>query len=411
MCCCSVKCCRIYLAVLATIVIIAGIVVCVFSAMVKNEAIFDFHDDLQKYRRIPFAISLTFGIIMLLTGLFTFFVSYKYNRIMRIILGFLSFSLFITFIVFGSLLIKEYNEGMEVLDQVCRRMDSKDYDENNDMHNLILFAGEYDMILLLSSNTFMCSEICPCKKADINLWNERSLNYIGRTKYQYNDTEYNQNYDFDPLIFRDKGGYSNFFECLEIDKAIDKKHPDESEIIPDSMLRFIKNLEDTYHCNNFCESGEFYLFRDITEGPPRSNCMKPIQSLLKRLFQSGGAISFFASFSSFFLLVGLFFNCRYKSLKDYEQWNNQNQNRENDNSAIGQFKIDESNDIGYQNKIGQKGFQKRKDVVGGRTVNIDEDGQVQVEYVLTNNQDSFRNEPDPRQSIQKLNKNYDDTKI
>ncbi|CDW77179.1 tetraspanin family protein [Stylonychia lemnae] len=412
MSCCSVKCCRVYLSVFAVIIIIAGIVVCIFSVSVKNEAIFDSNDDFKKYGRVPFAISLSLGIILILTGLSSLVTSYKYNRIMRIILGCLSFSLFISFIVIGSLLIREYNEGIKILNNVCRNIEIREFDENSDMHNLILFAGSYDMVLMTTSNSFMCTDICPCKKADANLWNERELNYAGRTRYQYNDTRYNKTNQFNPLVFVDSGGYNNFYDCLGIDKMIDQKYPNESGLIPNNMIQIIKMLENSYHCNNFCQTSEFFLFRDITEGPPRGGCMKPIQAMLKRLLEGGGGISFFASFSSFFLLLGLLFNCRFRNMKDYEEWrSNQNQNRQNDDSSIGQFKIDGFNDIGYQSSIVQKGFHQNNDKIGGRTININDDGQVQVEYVLTNGQDQDRNEPYHRQSAQKLNNDYDDTQI
>ncbi|CDW80166.1 UNKNOWN [Stylonychia lemnae] len=398
MCCCSVKCCRIYLAVIAVIIIIAGIVVCIFSGLVKNEAIFDSNDDFQKYGRIPFALILSLGIILLLTGLYTFITSYKYNRIMRIILGFLGFNLFITLIVSGSILIEVYNSGMDLMDDnICGTLDIKQYKENDDMHNLVLFAGFYDFVLLNLSNEFMCSDVCPCKKVDVNLWSENQLNFASRTKFQYDDKRYDVEQGFSPLIFLENGGYSNFYDCLQVDKMVDKKYPNKSALIPKGILQIIKKLENSYFCNNFCESSVFFLFRDITEGPPKSSCQKPIKDMLKRLLENGGIICFFASFSSIFLLLGLFFNCRYKNMTDYENWQKQVQDNEN-GYAIEEYKIEDSNDIGYQSRQSQKGLHLRQNDIGSRSVNII-DGQVQVEYVLSINQESTRDNSHLKQSI------------
>ncbi|CDW77622.1 tetraspanin family protein [Stylonychia lemnae] len=390
---------------------IAGIAVCAFSSIVKNEAILDSNDDFPNFGLIPFYVTLSFGVILLLTGIYALFTSYKFSRVMRIILGFLSFNLFIAFIVIGSLLFSEYNRGLRIMDSQCRRVEMKEYDENPKMQNLILFTGLYDIVLMNLSNQYMCTKICPCKGVDhSNLWSEQQLNSVGRTKYQLRNQNQAITNNYVPLLFNDSRGYSNFYDCYEQELMTGDNKQTQIAPFPQSILRTIKRLENSFECNNYCEQSLFYMFKDITEGPPKSSCYTPIKQMLKRLLENGGIISIFASISLFFLLLGLICNCRYKSIKDYEYQLNQNSNREILGHSFGENKVDDSNDIGNKRQQTNESLHQKLSDIGGKNINVIEDGQDQIEYVLTNSNDSNRDSPMKSQN-QKEEIDYNDSQI
>lgn len=107
--------------------------------------------------------------------------------------------------------------------------------------------------------------------------------------------------------------YTYFFECYnDILDYQQNKIPtymtETLDDIGDSVVKFLKDLENNFACNGICEPGLFWMFRDVKNYPPTNNCQDGIKDVFEEYSTSIAAaliISFIVTAIAFGVNYGL----------------------------------------------------------------------------------------------------------
>lgn len=78
-------------------------------------------------------------------------------------------------------------------------------------------------------------------------------------------------------------------------------------------------LEGNFDCQGICEPSNFYMTRDVTDGPPESNCLIPVSRYAKSMFSTFGVIILILFLYLFSIMVLGCCSCR-KFKDDPECW-------------------------------------------------------------------------------------------
>ncbi|CDW76928.1 tetraspanin family protein [Stylonychia lemnae] len=263
--CCSIKCCRIFLAVVSVIILVVGIVVCVFSGIIKNESIFDSNDELRIAGNYIFYIILALGLLVAIFGLCGFCMIKCHKRCCNCCYG--CWILICSFI-FGGVGIFLFYIG----NSVCSKSD-----------------GDYLFILNSISNTLktvdneinewsaekFCTSECPCSLTmPLWQWNEDRLNEFYRTK----QISFKKNYQTYTTLNVVSGGYKSFYQCLDYQLSRDSKYQ-----LSHFTLTLLKEIENMFDCNGICNPGIFYFYKELKEGPPTKSCMDSLRQTFKNI--------------------------------------------------------------------------------------------------------------------------------
>jgi len=107
------------------------------------------------------------------------------------------------------------------------------------------------------SDVMCIKDVCPCPKIDTTKWNpsdQASLNRTGK----------GAKYDF-------TGKYDTFESCYEDKKMV--WNSEGRQITNDQTLAILKTLEVNLQCQGICKPSIFWMYRDVTMGPPQQGCI------------------------------------------------------------------------------------------------------------------------------------------
>mmetsp|Transcript_18468 Transcript_18468/g.17578 ORF Transcript_18468/g.17578 Transcript_18468/m.17578 type:complete len:208 (+) Transcript_18468:253-876(+) len=184
----------------------------------------------------------------------------------------ISFSVAVINLVFGSYFYGIFFSTTSLMETLCA------YESG--FHNVTEVADyqriAYDWYVLvdLYVDLYLCTGVCNCISRvylDESLWGDRAVNL--------------NNYEF-------FGSYSNFQQCY-----VDLRDAGKIEAISTNLLAYVIESEDIRDCQGLCSpSPMFHFYKNITEGPPQTNCADFLVNEL-----SWG----YLLYGSFFLFCGL----------------------------------------------------------------------------------------------------------
>lgn len=103
--------------------------------------------------------------------------------------------------------------------------------------------------------------------------------------------------------YRFDGTYTTLLSCYE-----DKKVAWESSGNPTldtEMVNSIKTLEESFNCSGLCQAPDFWISKDVTEGPPPNAC---VFNLKDRFNKSGGALAYATAGTGFVIFCIFIFH-------------------------------------------------------------------------------------------------------
>jgi hypothetical protein len=116
----------------------------------------------------------------------------------------------------------------------------------------------------------MCTSKCPCPNpATVTAyslwtdnWTEELLNNNNRTKLYASG--------YTSLNYTTSGYYERFYECFAHLKDINYESVNGYDIseFSDNLITVIENLETEFACSGICDTGAFFYFKKLTDGPP-----------------------------------------------------------------------------------------------------------------------------------------------
>ena len=180
------------------------------------------------------------------------------------------------------------------------------------------------------TSAYMCTDFCPCPSDKIQNYtykysNETRLNLFNRTKKTGNT-----NTALKPFVTTDvlADAYFSFSECY--DDILDYQDTTNSQQnvlnstvydMGPSLINFLDYLETSFACNGICQPGIFFFFKNVTDGPPTSNCIAGLQDVFQENSSNVGAalmISFFFTILAFSIQYNFWnfkrCNCRDKRI-------------------------------------------------------------------------------------------------
>jgi hypothetical protein len=121
-----------------------------------------------------------------------------------------------------------------------------------------IYIRELDSDLEKTVDKYMCTDLCPCVQVDYELWNATLQQELKKEK-------------FDGGLYNFGGEYKSFYECYE-----DKKIAWEAsgfEPVNQKVMNAVRDFENNLNCSGLCDPPNFWVFRDVTEGPPTTSCV------------------------------------------------------------------------------------------------------------------------------------------
>jgi hypothetical protein len=104
---------------------------------------------------------------------------------------------------------------------------------------------------ILARDELMCTSSCPCDVQNFDLWTA-----------------------VDDSVKRDwkneDGGVEDWEDCAEL---IGQSNSGASGAIASYFDGILKTLEDEFDCQGICEKGNFWLFKDVEDGPVTRTCL------------------------------------------------------------------------------------------------------------------------------------------
>ena len=150
----------------------------------------------------------------------------------------------------------------------------------------------------------MCTLTCPCPNStNFNSWDETYLNKYGRTKLA--------KVGYVPLYKTTVGTtYSKFIDCYN---AVNKTYSTLGKSsglysISTDLQTVIQFFENTLNCEGLCSVAPFYIYLDISNGPPTQSCLSQVQSTFSGKIRPLGillVIIFLLCFLAFLTTYGL----------------------------------------------------------------------------------------------------------
>eukprot|EP00347_Sterkiella_histriomuscorum_P020008 403339451 len=239
--------------------------------------------DLKYYGNLAFGIALALGICTIITGFLGLTISKYFNKKASITFAIMIFVLSAGLLSGGIVLMQLEKSVDQTLLKVCRDAKIWDFQDNVSLHNLVQYGNVYDSILSKQSSESMCTAECPCDPNyfDEQTWDEELLNKYSRTKLQTHTTDNNQT--FTGFTFS-QNGHKNFKTCYD---KLDIGDPARFQL-PEFVFNIVYQLETILSCNSFCEQSLFFLYKDLSAGPPQKMCQQSIRDLFKLVGQNCG---------------------------------------------------------------------------------------------------------------------------
>ena len=206
------------------------------------------------------ALIYVFGIYMLVMGMSAWCCcagKYKGNCICVLLFLIFQIILMAVTIVIATLPFTIWAIDQEDIDWFC------DNDVQQIENDLILSSSSYDMIIVEGKNyvdqvdaiigqreAIMCTSQCPCDIENFDLWGE-----------DFDDTD---------LVADAANGVDDWAECALLLGA-------ESNDIQNYFDGLLEILEEQFDCQGICTPGNFWLFKDVDDGPVENACLKSLK--------------------------------------------------------------------------------------------------------------------------------------
>ncbi len=178
-----------------------------------------------------------------------------------------------------------------------------------------------DLTMRQNTANYMCTQTCLCPSSiNPSLWSCTILNSNNRTALGCPTVNLTTGVIYTPLYVNatpSQPVYHNFWDCYLYLKNASNYYNGSSngvqygkylEDVSSGLQDLISNLESTFSCNGICTAGAFYYFKDISAGPPTTNCLQGIKSILQNKPIACGIlllICFVTIFFAFFTSYGL----------------------------------------------------------------------------------------------------------
>lgn len=128
----------------------------------------------------------------------------------------------------------------------------------------------------------MCTETCPCKKADYDVaYGKLSAAELAKfNRLPANDTSNSKSKMFASAT---APMYSSWGECYNATlkektgttaEGIDTASKDFSDFVKNGGVQFLGSLEDAFDCAGLCYTPLFYMKKSIAVGPPKQDCAR-----------------------------------------------------------------------------------------------------------------------------------------
>lgn len=131
----------------------------------------------------------------------------------------------------------------------------------------------------------MCKSLCPCVPVNFLLWEDPFRTEMKKTVYKFN------------------GPNTSLLGCYESKKIIWESTGNQP--LDTDKVSVIKTLEENFSCSGLCNSPNFWLTRNVTEGQPPNSC---IYSLKQRFNRSAGALAYTTTGTGFVILLVFIFH-------------------------------------------------------------------------------------------------------
>jgi hypothetical protein len=131
----------------------------------------------------------------------------------------------------------------------------------------------------------MCKDICPCVPVNYLLWEDPLRTQLKKSPYKFNGSNKSLLgcYESKKIIWESTG-----YKPLDTDK-----------------VSAIKTLEESFTCSGLCSAPNFWLSRDVTEGPPPNAC---IYNLKQRFNRSASALAYTTTGTAFMIFLVFIFH-------------------------------------------------------------------------------------------------------
>lgn len=144
---------------------------------------------------------------------------------------------------------------------------------------------EIDNDINKAVNSYMCKSLCPCVPVNFLLWDEPLRTDMKKTASSGG-------------VYRFNGNNKSLLDCYESKKVIWESTGNPP--LDTDKVTAIKNLENDFKCSGLCKSPNFWLSRDVTEGPPPNAC---IFNLKQRFNRSAGALAWTTTGTAFVIFL------------------------------------------------------------------------------------------------------------
>jgi uncharacterized membrane protein len=122
-------------------------------------------------------------------------------------------------------------------------------------------ATKVDDGVSLINSDFICRSECPCKEVEFTKWSIEMQQELQKPRSRGGE------YDF-------SGDFDKFETCFA-EKSI-LWTTDEIPLTENPTLSIIEALETNLECSGICNAGVFWLYKDVTLGPPTQTCLEPL---------------------------------------------------------------------------------------------------------------------------------------
>eukprot|EP00347_Sterkiella_histriomuscorum_P009260 403341888 len=284
-----------------------GIAIIVLSAKIKEADLFDSADDsVKRTGRSAFYLMVIFACFALGVAALGFITAKWHKWWLVGCYSFWSFSIAVIYLAAAIVLFAVVGYADTLMKDYCKDQKISVYGSKRISESF----NEIDRTAVIYSSKYMCTPQCPCSSnLNLTLWSEPRLNEFNRTK-GVNGTSGRMNFT---LTTNQSNAYTNFMECYDdiLDLQANNKPTlifEKLDNIGDSVVSFLKNLEEDFMCNGICKPGLFWLFRDTNIHPPTSNCQEGIKDYFEEYANSiAGAliVSFVITGAAFGVNYGL----------------------------------------------------------------------------------------------------------
>lgn len=139
----------------------------------------------------------------------------------------------------------------------------------------------------------MCSRTCPCDVEDWSAWGA----------------------DFDTTgLEKDDDGVDDWEDCQElIDAASGSSSTTAVQTYFDGILEM---LEEDFECQGVCDTGRFWLFTDVKDGPPTEGCLTSMKSRFANKSLGAAIVMFITVLIDLFIFICFWQYCCCRKTED-----------------------------------------------------------------------------------------------